>query len=263
MNSMFGFENLCSPEDISHHGVKGQRWGIRRYQNPDGTLTDAGYKHYGYKNLKKAQTSNLENWGKSAETNTVYIAGYSGSGKSTTAIALKRPNDHVIHLDGYSEAGGSSAQNKKFNKHLDKHVPRWREMTNAQKEGTPIKKYSKEYWNIVSQFDKAVDSFSEQEYKKGNRVIVEGVQIADDWLKANKKDYAGKPMVVLRTGAIKSMSQAFERDDRGNLLKGLNSLDDSKEYLKWYKDTNRRLSDLAESTDAIKRGKLFAKEAIG
>ena len=27
---------------LSHHGIKGQRWGIRRYQNPDGTLTSLG-----------------------------------------------------------------------------------------------------------------------------------------------------------------------------------------------------------------------------
>lgn len=32
---------------LAHHGVKGQRWGIRRYQNPDGTWTDAGKKRYG------------------------------------------------------------------------------------------------------------------------------------------------------------------------------------------------------------------------
>lgn len=27
---------------LAHHGIKGQRWGVRRYQNPDGTLTAAG-----------------------------------------------------------------------------------------------------------------------------------------------------------------------------------------------------------------------------
>jgi hypothetical protein len=31
---------------LSHHGVKGQKWGIRRFQNKDGTLTPAGKKRY-------------------------------------------------------------------------------------------------------------------------------------------------------------------------------------------------------------------------
>ena len=33
--------------ELYHHGIKGQKWGIRRYQNPDGTLTEAGRKRYG------------------------------------------------------------------------------------------------------------------------------------------------------------------------------------------------------------------------
>ena len=34
------------PNELYHHGIKGQKWGIRRFQNPDGTLTAAGKKRY-------------------------------------------------------------------------------------------------------------------------------------------------------------------------------------------------------------------------
>lgn len=32
---------------LMHHGVPGQKWGTRRWQNPDGTLTPEGRAHYG------------------------------------------------------------------------------------------------------------------------------------------------------------------------------------------------------------------------
>lgn len=39
-------------DELYHHGIKGQKWGIRRYQNEDGTLTAAGKSRYVRDTLK-------------------------------------------------------------------------------------------------------------------------------------------------------------------------------------------------------------------
>ncbi len=37
---------MINEEYLEHHGILGQKWGVRRYQNADGSLTDAGKKRY-------------------------------------------------------------------------------------------------------------------------------------------------------------------------------------------------------------------------
>ena len=59
--------------ELYHHGVKGQRWGIRRYQNKDGSLTNAGKRKAAkmkkeYSNLTGKQLRQLPSKKTSSET---------------------------------------------------------------------------------------------------------------------------------------------------------------------------------------------------
>lgn len=41
-------DGLYADDFVAHHGILGMKWGIRRYQNADGSLTAAGRNRYGY-----------------------------------------------------------------------------------------------------------------------------------------------------------------------------------------------------------------------
>lgn len=41
---LYGVDN--DDNSMTHHGIKGQQWGRRRYQNSDGSLTELGKKRY-------------------------------------------------------------------------------------------------------------------------------------------------------------------------------------------------------------------------
>ena len=51
---MYVIVNNEKTYELYHYGVLGQKWGIRRYQNKDGSLTKAGMKRYYNKNLRSA-----------------------------------------------------------------------------------------------------------------------------------------------------------------------------------------------------------------
>lgn len=158
------------------------------------------------KRLHKSKSRNTELWGEDENHNVLYITGYSGSGKSTVTEELKDSNTIVIHLDLYFDeyynpnAGGKSSIFTEFLKKRNIPIP-----NTIDKNEWASKK-------VLTKFENAIEDFGKYQFKFGKKVIVEGVQIADDTLFPDKTSYADKCIIVLQTSQAKSMANAAKRD---------------------------------------------------
>ena len=85
-------------EELYHHGIKGQKWGVRRYQNDDGTLTNEGKSRYTADKIRK-------------ELN-----------KTDRKMAKYRDNENIAATrkwKAYNKEKDTSKYDKKFNKNYE------------------------------------------------------------------------------------------------------------------------------------------------
>ena len=198
---------------LAHHGVKGQRWGFRRFQNKDGSLTAAGKnRKYNKENMKNAETQNLDKFGTDKDHNILYISGKSGSGKSTAALAMSDSNTSIIHLDSYFELKNKSEANKNKNKRFNNFLKRNGFDVNSLNDGKLFKNDIKAYFKKVDKFTELSEEFGRTEFNDSRKVIMEGVQLLDETMYPNKRFFYDKPCILLKTNDDVSRKRAKERD---------------------------------------------------
>ena len=198
---------------LAHHGVKGQRWGVRRFQNKDGSLTAAGKnRKYNKENMKNAETQNLDKFGTDKDHNILYISGKSGSGKSTAALAMSDSNTSIIHLDSYFELKNKSQANKNKNKRFNNFLKRNGFDANSLNDGKLFKNDIKAYFKKVDKFTELSEEFGRTEFNDSRKVIMEGVQLLDETMYPNKRFFYDKPCILLKTNDDVSRKRAKERD---------------------------------------------------
>lgn len=72
-------------DELYHHGIIGQKWGVRRYQNRDGSLTTEGRKHYGVKGSGNKVTQAVASAGRAVGSAAKKTGAAVGKAASATA----------------------------------------------------------------------------------------------------------------------------------------------------------------------------------
>ena len=83
-------------DELMHHGVKGQKWGVRRYQKKDGSYTIAGAKHRAKQAGRKAAQ---ESWANSKASPDSHKLGSGRKALNATSAARKKAEKDSFRAD--------------------------------------------------------------------------------------------------------------------------------------------------------------------
>lgn len=93
---------------LAHHGIKGQKWGIRRFQNRDGIWTSAGKERYGddTSDTSKTQKSTKKKVATGVVVGTAAVAGV----VLTAYLVKKMGNKNISELTDSVETGKKAVE---------------------------------------------------------------------------------------------------------------------------------------------------------
>ena len=155
--------------ELYHHGIKGQRWGIRRFQKKDGSLTPAGKKRYYDTPELNKQKSDMETAKSNLRSSKrAYNAAYNNLNidySNANKKALKKAEQNIV-LDR------AAYRRSKLNYETNKEVAR------IQDKGIEFKKKSKHRLELEAQYKKAGMTDEQAQAAANNRIRTEKILAA-------------------------------------------------------------------------------------
>lgn len=153
---------------LMHYGTKGQKWGVRRFQNEDGTLTQEGRDRYGIGEERQPGPPDK----------TEYLTTTKGKKIAVDPFGMYRTMKTGRQVGKYiKEEGFSAKENAKFYK-SNHYKDEAKRMNQVYKEHKAIaKKYSRMKYKDIpwSELKKDMDNVTQKE-----------MDILDEWNRKNR-----------------------------------------------------------------------------
>lgn len=167
-----------APNELKHYGILGMKWGVRRYQNKDGSLTAEGRNHY-------SSDSNPHAIGEMLKSS---FRKHSG---------VKQPND--LSFDGekaYTDSKKYAEYKKSFHK-MQKQAMK-QEIRNAKRENRPNLKevsfYPKMKKNESAESYRSRVAKFQEDYRKAKTAFDKVYDtLFQDWLNKSYNDISQLP----------------------------------------------------------------------